>query len=270
MEKKGFKWQMCVGAVFMIIIIISLFLPSMSISGEKYLKTAVQINKYAKDEDSKTAKKAQVDKKVIDKYKENTSKWDDKVKEFDDKIDKKDKGSSISQIMLVKWLFTADDEIDDIEGITKKAGEKKSGSKSAQNTGILSAQKASAKVKKSSKKSTKKSTKKTTTKKKSSKSKNKAKKSTAKKSNSTKKSAKKLSDSDVKNVFKIMAILLLIPVLLAVASLIVIAVTGKTNQIMMIATGAVTVVARLIYSFMIPGMIWDKIDDYVKGTQSPH
>lgn len=124
MEKKGFKWQMCVGAVFMIIIIISLFLPSMSISGEKYLKTAVQINKYAKDEDSKTAKKAQVDKKVIDKYKENTSKWDDKVKEFDDKIDKKDKGSSISQIMLVKWLFTADDEIDDIEGITKKAGEK--------------------------------------------------------------------------------------------------------------------------------------------------
>ena len=31
MEKKGFKWQMCVGAVFMIIIIISLFLPSMSI-----------------------------------------------------------------------------------------------------------------------------------------------------------------------------------------------------------------------------------------------
>lgn len=50
--------------------------------------------------------------------------------------------------MLVKWLFTADDEIDDIEGITKKAGEKKSGSKSAQNTGILSAQKASAKVKK--------------------------------------------------------------------------------------------------------------------------
>ena len=40
MEKKGFKWQMCVGAVFMIIIIISLFLPSMSISGEKYLKTA--------------------------------------------------------------------------------------------------------------------------------------------------------------------------------------------------------------------------------------
>ena len=113
MEKKGFKWQMCVGAVFMIIIIISLFLPSMSISGEKYLKTAVQINKYAKDEDSKTAKKAQVDKKVIDKYKENTGKWDDKVKEFDDKIDKKDKGSSISQIMLVKWLFTADDEIDD-------------------------------------------------------------------------------------------------------------------------------------------------------------
>ena len=186
MEKKGFKWQMCVGAVFMIIIIISLFLPSMSISGEKYLKTAVQINKYAKDEDSKTAKKAQVDKKVIDKYKENTSKWDDKVKEFDDKIDKKDKGSSISQIMLVKWLFTADDEIDDIEGITKKAGEKKSGSKSAQNTGILSAQKASAKVKKSSKKSTKKLTKKTTTKKKSSKSKNKAKKSTAKKSTSTK------------------------------------------------------------------------------------
>ena len=265
MEKKGFKWQMCVGAVFMIIIIISLFLPSMSISGEKYLKTAVQINKYAKDEDSKTAKKAQVDKKVIDKYKENTSKWDDKVKEFDDKIDKKDKGSSISQIMLVKWLFTADDEIDDIEGITKKAGEKKSGSKSAQNTGILSAQKASAKMKKSSKKSTKKSTKKTTTKQKSSKSKNKAKKSTAKKSNSTKKSAKKLSDSDVKNVFKIMAILLLIPVLLAVASLIVIAVTGKTNQIMMIATGAVTVVARLIYSFMIPGMIWDKIDDYVKS-----
>ena len=62
-----------------------------------------------------------------------------------------------------------------------------------------------------------------------------------------------------------MAILLLIPVLLAVASLIVIAVTGKTNQIMMIATGAVTVVARLIYSFMIPGMIWDKIDDYVKS-----
>ena len=168
MEKKGFKWQMCVGAVFMIIIIISLFLPSMSISGEKYLKTAVQINKYAKDEDSKTAKKAQVDKKVIDKYKENTGKWDDKVKEFDDKIDKKDKGSSISQIMLVKWLFTADDEIDDIEGITKKAGEKKSGSKSAQNTGILSAQKASAKMKKSSKKSTKKSTKKTTTKQKSS------------------------------------------------------------------------------------------------------
>ena len=55
MEKKGFKWQMCVGAVFMIIIIISLFLPSMSISGEKYLKTAVQINKYAKDEDLKTA-----------------------------------------------------------------------------------------------------------------------------------------------------------------------------------------------------------------------
>ena len=251
MEKKGFKWQMCVGAVFMIIIIISLFLPSMSISGEKYLKTAVQINKYGKDEDSKTAKKAQVDKKVIDKYKENTSKWDDKVKEFDDKIDKKDKGSSISQIMLVKWLFTADDEIDDIEGITKKAGEKKSGSKSAQNTGILSAQKASAKVKKSSKKSTKKSTKKTTTKKKSSKSKNKAKKSTAKKSNSTKKSAKKLSDSDVKNVFKIMAILLLIPVLLAVASLIVIAVTGKTNQIIMIATGAGVYVTLLAGVFLI-------------------
>ena len=78
-------------------------------------------------------------------------------------------------------------------------------------------------MKKSSKKSTKKSTKKTTTKQKSSKSKNKAKKSTAKKSNSTKKSAKKLSDSDVKNV------------------------------------------VRLIYSFMIPGMIWDKIDDYVKS-----
>lgn len=263
MEKKGFKWQMCVGLVFMALIIISLFLPAMNISGEKYLRTAVQINKYAKDEDSKAADKAQVDKKVIDKYKENTSKWDDKVKEFDDKIDKKDKGSSISQIMLVKWLLTDDEKIDDIEGITKKNGEKKSDSKSAQNTGILSAQKASAKIKKFSKKTTKKSTKKTTTKKKSSK--NKAKKSTkestAKKSIST----KKLSDSDVKNVFKIMAILLLIPALLAIASLIVIAVTGKTNQIMMIATGAVTVIARLIYSVMIPGMIWDKIDDYVKS-----
>lgn len=251
MEKKGFKWQMAVELVFMVSIIIALFLPAFTISGEKYLETAVDINEYAKDQDSKTASEAQVDKKVINKYKKNTSSWDDKVKEFDDEIDKADKGSSISQIMYVKWLLTADDEIDDIKGINKAPAE----SSSKKDTKYEKKDTNKSSVKKTKQKNKRKATVKNKKKKQSSNSGSKKEKQTL----------KKLSDSNLKIVLKFMSLFVVIPVLLAIAGIILVIVTGKTNPVFLIASGTFVLLLKFLNYMVIPRVIWNTISDYVRS-----
>ena len=87
MEKQGMKWQVIVGALLLLVLVGSLFLPIFKITGDKYIEAAIQANKYAEQQDLDAAKEAG-SKKVTDNYKRKTKKRKETAKEFDKEIKK--------------------------------------------------------------------------------------------------------------------------------------------------------------------------------------
>lgn len=104
MEKQGMKWQVIVGALLLLVLVGSLFLPIFKITGDKYIEAAIQANKYAEQQDLDAAKEAG-SKKVTDNYKRKTKKRKETAKEFDKEI-KKSTGN-VSGIQWIRWLFSS-------------------------------------------------------------------------------------------------------------------------------------------------------------------
>ena len=100
MEKQGMKWQVIVGALLLLVLVGSLFLPIFKITGDKYIEAAIQANKYAEQQDLDAAKEAG-SKKVTDNYKRKTKKRKETAKEFDKEI-KKNTGN-VSGIQWIRW-----------------------------------------------------------------------------------------------------------------------------------------------------------------------
>ena len=104
MEKQGMKWQVIVGALLLLVLVGSLFLPIFKITGDKYIEAAIQANKYAEQQDLDAAKEAG-SKKVTDNYKRKTKKRKETAKEFDKEI-KKSTGN-VSGIQWIRWSFSS-------------------------------------------------------------------------------------------------------------------------------------------------------------------
>lgn len=114
------RWQSVAGIVLLICLIISLFMPRMEISGEKYISMAVDVNQYAKDHHASAAKKTNA-KKIIKEYRKGTKKRSAQADKYDKQIEKK--SDSISGFYLGKWALTVKNKLE-FTGITFKKGKK--------------------------------------------------------------------------------------------------------------------------------------------------
>lgn len=123
MEEYRFKWQIFMGAGVLVLLAATLFLPRLSVSGDKYVDMAVAVNKYAeeKDKDKADAAKAY---EVAEKYGEESDQRTALVEKYDKSIEEKtgDHGT-ISGLFLGKWALTVDDTLY-FDGVTYKEGKK--------------------------------------------------------------------------------------------------------------------------------------------------
>lgn len=79
---------------------------------------------------------------------------------------------------------------------------------------------------------------------------------------------KKIEDSGVQGIFKLGGILLYVPVLLAVVLIVLCILNKKANGLFLLLLGVLTGAAELFWQFVMPGMIWSKIDGYVHSFTS--
>lgn len=79
---------------------------------------------------------------------------------------------------------------------------------------------------------------------------------------------KKIEDSGVQSVFKMAGIFLYIPLLFAIALLVLCVLNKRLNGLYLLLLGVVTGAVELFWQFVMPGMIWSKIDGYVHGFTS--
>lgn len=75
---------------------------------------------------------------------------------------------------------------------------------------------------------------------------------------------KDIKKSGVGSVFRMMAVLLLLPVLVGAANLIFMLVRRKAYPVWLLASGVAEVLCQGIFWLVMPGMIWDKISAYIK------
>lgn len=191
---KKFEWQIAAGAILLVLLIGNLFLPRMVISGDKYISVAMDVNEYAKEKDSKAAKKAGVDK-TLKKYKEGSKARKSEAKKFDKEIDKKT--DRISGLRLGKWALTVKSKLK-FPGIKFEKG-------------------------------------------------------------------KEIKKSHVQNVFKLMGVMIYLPIFLAVFALAFMLIRRKDYGVLLLVSGIVSLICDAVMMFVIPGMIWSKVSSYIQS-----
>ncbi len=75
---------------------------------------------------------------------------------------------------------------------------------------------------------------------------------------------KDIKKSGVTKIFRIMAMLLLLPILVGAANLVFMLVRRKTYPVWLLISGLMEVACQGIFWLVMPGMIWDKISAYIK------
>ncbi len=123
MEEYGFKWQMFVGMGLLALLVATLFLPRLTVSGEQYVDFAVDVNRYAKDQDEEAAEKTNADE-ITEDYGRDGDKRESAIEDYDREIDERtgDHGR-ISGLYLGKWALTVEDTLY-FDGVTFEQGKK--------------------------------------------------------------------------------------------------------------------------------------------------
>lgn len=219
MEKQGMKWQIIVGTVLLLVLVGSLFFPVFTITGDKYIESAMQANKHAEDQDLDAAKEADT-KQVTDNYKRKTKKRKDKAKEFDKEI-KKNTGK-VSGIQWIRWSFSG--KKISVKGVTYTKEKKENKDN---------------KDKKKDKKDN---------------------------NNDNEEKTKDINKSGVKTVFRMMAVLLLLPPICALMNLVFMLVRRKTYRVWMMITALLEAGCMAVFYFVMPGMIWNKSSNYINDA----
>ncbi|MCI5640934.1 MAG: FHA domain-containing protein [Lachnospiraceae bacterium] len=85
-------------------------------------------------------------------------------------------------------------------------------------------------------------------------------------SNDSKEKVKDINKSGVKTVFRMMAVLLLLPPLCALMNLVFMLVRRKTYRVWMLITALLEAGCMAVFYFVAPGMIWNKSSSYIDSA----
>lgn len=199
------KWQGWLSIALLAMFMITLFLPRLDISGESYVGMAEEVNEHVREMAEQdgddvvspgavSAAAAAADEFGADKTRAN------RVKEYDENIDKALDTHSMSNLFFGRWALTVDDTLyfDGAEFVPDQ----------------------------------------------------------------------KIEDSGVQSVFKMAGIFLYIPILSAIILIVLCILNKRANGLFLLLLGAMTGAAELFWQFVMPGMIWSKIDGYVRSFTS--
>lgn len=123
MEKKRWKWQIFLGIVLLAGTVGCLFLPRMTISGDRYLSMVMEVNRMAERENMEVAKNAGTTD-IVDTYERGTSRRAEKSYQYQQEIDAALQGRShsITGAELALWCLTNDGTLH-FRGIEYQTGE---------------------------------------------------------------------------------------------------------------------------------------------------
>ncbi len=199
------KWYSWLSIGVLALFIVTLFLPQIKISGERYVSVAEDVNQHLQDreedkgEDSVSpgaVSAAAVEMSGFDDDENRDKQVDDYDKRIEDELD----SDSMNGLFLGKWLLTVDDTLY-FDGAVFQ-------------------------------------------------------------------DEKKIEDSGVQSVFKWMGVLIYLPILLAVAALVLCILNKRANEWILLALGVLTGGVQAFWYFLFPRLVWGKISDYVNDFTS--
>lgn len=196
MEKQGFKWQILLGSVLLACVIGCLFLPQMSVTGERYLSMVMEVNRMAERENIEAARQFGA-AEIVDVYERGTSKRAEKSFAYQEEINQALQGRRhfVLGTELIFWCLT-NDGIINFRGIETNP-------------------------------------------------------------------AQKIEWVHLEEIFRIMGILLLLPSVLAVISILIMLLRRKTQRFLIFLTGIVTVGINIAWLEVVPGLIWERVSEYI-------
>lgn len=123
MEKKRWKWQIFLGIVLLASVVGCLFLPRMTISGDRYLSMIMEVNRMAELKNMEVARNSGTTD-IVDTYERGTSRRAEKSYQYQEEIDAALQGSShsITGTELALWCLTNDGTVN-FRGIEYQPGE---------------------------------------------------------------------------------------------------------------------------------------------------
>lgn len=123
MEKKRWKWQIFLGIVLLASVVGCLFLPRMTISGDRYLSMIMEVNRMAELKNMEVARNSGTTD-IVDTYERGTSRRAEKSYQYQEEIDAALQGRShsITGAELALWCLTNDGTVN-FRGIEYQPGE---------------------------------------------------------------------------------------------------------------------------------------------------
>lgn len=114
---KGYhlRWHTIVGVALLFLLLITIFLPGMSINAEKYIDSAVTANQYAFDRDHQLTEAQE----IVEGYKAGGDRRLELKKDYEKQISRNG-DSSITRLFLAKWCLTVDKALE-FDGIETKS-----------------------------------------------------------------------------------------------------------------------------------------------------
>ena len=122
MEKKGFKWQIFLAALLLLMQSAVLLMPWLQITGDRFVSVAMEINREAEQIAAGKAREAGA-YEVTDNYERGTSMREAKAKEYQQKADEALHGrqDSIDGLHLAGWCLSSGADLA-FEGIQVREG----------------------------------------------------------------------------------------------------------------------------------------------------
>lgn len=196
------KWQGWLSVALLGLFVVTLFLPRLEISGERYVDMAEEVNEHIQDVEKKDGGEAvssgavSAAAVVTDGFESDETRKA-RIDTYDDRIDEELESRAMNSLFFGKWALTVDDTLY-FEGTEFEE-------------------------------------------------------------------EKKIEDSGVQSMFKVMGVLVYVPVLLAVVVLVLCIVQKGANGIFLISLGCVAGGVELVWRLVLPGMIWSKTEEYIHG-----
>ena len=99
MTEYQFHWQTWVGISLLLLLLASICLPELSISGDKYIDAAVEANQYALNRNSDLSDA----RKIVEEYKAGGDRRSAAGKDYEKQINENAHGHSISRLFFARW-----------------------------------------------------------------------------------------------------------------------------------------------------------------------